>query len=68
MDENTDIIVRKCPYCKTLRELVVPASAYEAWRSGTFIQDAFPMLSADDREFLMTGICPPCWDKAFPDD
>ncbi len=30
-----------------------------------FIQDAFPELSADDREFLLTGITPEEWDRAF---
>lgn len=39
----------------------------KAWRSGTFIQDAMPHLTADEREFIMTGITPPEWDTMFPD-
>ena len=35
------------------------------WQAGELIQNAFPNLSADDREFLMTGITPEEWDKAF---
>jgi len=27
------------------------------WNQGTYIQDAFPYLSAEDREFLKTGSC-----------
>lgn len=36
------------------------------WRSGTHIQDAMPHLSADDREFIMTGITKDEWDEMFP--
>lgn len=38
-----------------------------AREAGAMIQDAFPDLSADDREFLMTGITPEEWDTAFAD-
>jgi hypothetical protein len=29
------------------------------------IQDAFPHLSADEREFILTGIHPAEWEKLF---
>ena len=36
------------------------------WRSGGgCIQDIMPYLSADEREFLMTGIMPEEWGQAF---
>ena len=35
-----------------------------AWREGELIQNAFPMLNVDQREFIMTGIQP----EEFPDD
>jgi len=33
-----------------------------------FVQDAFPHLSADDREFIKTGITPEEWDAMFEDE
>lgn len=38
------------------------------WLSGRgkLVQDAFPNMSADDREFLMTGITPAEWAAMFP--
>lgn len=36
--------------------------------AGKRIQDVFPNISNDDREFLMTGITPEEWDAAFNDD
>lgn len=41
-------------------------AALECWRDGELIQNAFPMLSADEREFIMTGITPEEWNRAFP--
>ena len=35
-------------------------------RQRPFVQDAFPELSADDREFIKTGITNEEWDAAFP--
>ena len=36
---------------------------YAAWeRKEYMIQEAFPMLSVDQREFIMTGITPAEWD------
>jgi len=32
------------------------------------IQDCLPYLSADEREFLMTGIMPEEWEQAFSDE
>jgi len=41
---------------------------YEMWQNGTLIQNAFPMLNADEREFIMTGITPQEWDETFGDE
>lgn len=32
------------------------------------IQDAFPHLTPDQREFLLTGIIPSEWDELYPPD
>lgn len=34
-------------------------------RQGRHIQDIFPFLSADDREFLKTGVTAEEWEDAF---
>ena len=39
---------------------------YDNWKfGGMCIQDAMPQLSAEEREFLMTGITPAEWNEAF---
>lgn len=36
--------------------------------SGTLVQDAFPQLSDDAREFLISGITPEEWNATFGSD
>ena len=38
---------------------------YNLAESGMYIQDAFPTLSIDEREFIKTGITPEEWEKVF---
>jgi len=33
-----------------------------------YIQDAFPYLSTGEREQIMTGTHPECWEKMFPEE
>lgn len=35
------------------------------WEQGELVQNAMPNLSADEREFIMTGITPTEWNEMF---
>lgn len=61
------IIEKVCMDCKNLVKIEVEEKAYEKWKDGTRIQQAMPMLSADEREILISGVCGPCFDKMFPE-
>ena len=37
-------------------------------RSVKPIHEALPFLNEDDREMLLSGICPTCWERLFPSD
>lgn len=53
-----------CPDCHGENFVEVYSDDIVRWKAeGAMIQDAFPYLDEDERELLMTGICPPCWDK-----
>jgi hypothetical protein len=45
---------------------VILAGWFKWQNKGMFVQDAFPMLSSDEREFLMTGLTQEQWAKLFP--
>lgn len=62
-ERSVTTVTKECPFCHTARSLTVTVRQLEAWQKDTKIQDAFPELTASEREFLMTGICDPCWDS-----
>lgn len=59
--DTTVTIDNACPFCKKSRELVVDKMQFIRWTEGMLIQRAFPTLSSDDREHLMTGMCNDCF-------
>lgn len=42
--------------------------AYDSWRSGELIQNAFPNLDSDQRELLVTGYTQEGWTQTFGDE
>jgi len=63
------IITRTSPFSgkENTRDIDVSEAAMERYSYGMLIQDAMPNVSADDREFIMTGITPEEWDNTFGD-
>ena len=61
-------ITKPCTHCGETSKLRVDADAYRQWVSGALIQDAFPDMDADNRELLISGTHPACWDTMFGDD
>ena len=62
------IRTKPCMQCGNSSELTVPAEGLAEWTAGAFVQHAFPTLSADEREMLISGTHPTCWDQMFPPD
>ena len=55
-------VFTKCPKCYGETILSVDRDGLIAWREGhQHIQDALPELDDDQREMLITGLCPKCW-------
>jgi len=63
-------ITRRSPLTgeKNTREIPVTFQNIKEWQNGKSIQDAMPNLSAEDREFIMTGYTPEDWAKMFPSE
>ena len=47
------------------REIDVTYDQLDRWQGGELIQVAMPHLSADDREFVKTGITSESWNEMF---
>lgn len=47
-------------------QVKVPREGFVSWTNGKVaIQTAIPQVSADDREFLLSGISPVGWERSF---
>lgn len=71
MNDNITVPTPRCIHCSQTGELVMSNEDYQkgikAYRSGAYVQAAFPNLNAAEREQLNTGIHPKCWDEIFAD-
>lgn len=61
-------ILTQCPFCGKSHNVEVNLIDLCDWQDGLNIADAFPYLPASEREMLISGICPKCWDKMFGDE
>lgn len=60
-------ITRTSPFSGEVntKEIDVTEEQLDKWSNGMLIQNAMPNLSADDREFIKTGITAEEWDHTF---
>lgn len=57
-----------CPICHATAIILVAESDYLDWKDGKDTYECFPYLSANEREMLITGVCPICWDEMMSSD
>lgn len=58
-------VVFTCPFCGKAHTVTVEVKDYFNYQEGALVQDAFPYLSADEREAFISGMCPDCCKKIF---
>lgn len=54
-----------CTWCGYKGELEVPMSGLVARKNGALIQDAFPEMGRPQREQIVSGTHPECWQEMF---
>lgn len=59
-------VVTQCPFCGRGNEVEVNEEDYWDYEDGMKATEAFPYLSANEREMLISGICPKCWSNMLP--
>jgi hypothetical protein len=57
-----------CPICKKGISVEVEDKGLEKYKKGAYVQDAFPNMSVNDRELIISGMCSQCWDEMIGDD
>jgi len=62
------LVVRKSMFTGEVHSMELPVTTQqlERWERGAeYIQDVFPKLTADQREFIKTGVTKEEWDNTF---
>ena len=64
------IVSRRSPLTGNVNEMGIPVTEEQlaVWKGGAMIQDAMPNLTADQREFIMSGYTPEDWHIIFGDE
>ena len=65
MSDTTVMIETTCPFCGAVNMIEVNLIDYWDWKDVKLAQDAFPYLTFDEREMVISGICPECFDSMF---
>ena len=55
-----------CNHCSYAENILVCGQDFDDWVDGELTQNAFPYLSDDQRELIMTSTCGKCFDEMFP--
>lgn len=63
--EHTYTFTGPCAITGKSCSVTVKGEELYNYRRGAYIQDAFPGLSAGDREFLISGYSPEGWNQVF---
>ena len=64
------IIAKVSPLTGRLNTMDIDVSEAQlsAWQGGTLIQDAMPKLSAEERDFIISGSTQADWDNMFGEE
>lgn len=57
-----------CPICRCFTDVCLNIEDYNRQKNGELIQNAMPYLNAEEREMLISGICPSCWNNMFNEE
>jgi len=69
LGEDIVIVHNFCVWCKKDGRFVLTPQQYDdIVNQGKFIQDVFPDLDADEREFMISGTHSVCWNEMFADN
>lgn len=66
--EHLDAVSGPCEVTGETYTVYASRDGLDRWLAGELIQKALPTLSADDREFLISGTSPTGWNTLFGDE
>lgn len=61
----TTYLTQACPVCGSPSNFQLDYDDLRKWRGGALIQNVWPDMSLDDRETMVSGTHPDCWNELF---
>ena len=61
-------LIMDCCFCGKKHSVRVNETDYLKYEGGALVQNAFPYLTATEREQIVSGMCPTCQKNIFGDD
>lgn len=70
MTERNVTLQVKCCVCNKIHNLKVTEESAIEYLSPNrrHVQDIFPYLNAEERELLISRVCPTCWEDMFAEE
>lgn len=59
---------KKCQVCGKQSELQLDPTKVQRWEDGVHVQNVWPEMSPEDRELLISGTHPHCWNQLMGPD
>jgi hypothetical protein len=56
-----------CVFCGKEHLTEMPFEKYVRWHNGEHLQKVFPDWTPDQREIVISGTCPQCWEQNMSD-
>jgi hypothetical protein len=64
--ENVYGYTKTCMHCGEQTDFCLSQDEYEKlYLQGQYIQDVFPLLNKSERELMISGTHPRCWEEMF---
>jgi hypothetical protein len=59
---------KRCFHCGQTSLIDLDEDRVQAWIGGSYVQDVFPEMSVGEREMLISGTHPECWEAIFSEE
>ena len=60
-------ITDPCIFCHETHAINLSPEGYAKWQKGEYVSVAFPELTPEEQEMLVSGTCGKCWDQFMVD-
>lgn len=66
--ELVDFYCKPCMVCGKKAVIQVSLADLVRYQQGSFVQDVWPNWKPEERELIITGTHPECWNRIFGED